>query len=139
MARRPAHLGPSHRRGPHPTRWPAVADTSVPNLERPQHVRARQAGLPRRHAPRSLPSSIRPPAAAVEHVGRLAEGVTRRFDPLELADYAIARRRRAYTRFRPIRPTPWSASVWRPRVRESSRTNADDCLPVASLGRVEGG
>jgi DNA-binding HxlR family transcriptional regulator len=54
MARRPAHLGPSHPRGPHPTRRPAVAGKSLPNLERPQHVRAHQAGLPHRHEPRRL-------------------------------------------------------------------------------------
>ena len=49
MARRPAHLGPSHPRRPHPTRWLAVVGESVPNLERSQHVRAHQAGLPHRH------------------------------------------------------------------------------------------
>ena len=35
MARRPAHLDPSHRRGPHPTRRPAVSGKGVPNLECP--------------------------------------------------------------------------------------------------------
>src|SRR4029450_6889039 len=52
MARRPAHLGPSHPRGPHPTRRPLVARKSLPNLERPQHVRPHHAGLPHRHEPR---------------------------------------------------------------------------------------
>ena len=66
MARRPAHLGPSHRRGPHPTRRPAVAGKSLPNLERPQHVRAHQAGLPRRR----LTSSMRSPTAVPHYVGR---------------------------------------------------------------------
>src|SRR5262249_57174144 len=68
MARRPAHLGPSHRRGPHPTRRPAVPDKGLPNLERSQHVRAHQAGLPRRHRPRRLTSSMRPPTAAQQYV-----------------------------------------------------------------------
>ena len=43
MARRPAHLGPGHARRPHTTRRPPVAGTSLPNLERPQHVRPHQA------------------------------------------------------------------------------------------------
>jgi hypothetical protein len=38
MARRPAHLGPGHPRGPHPAPRPLVARKSLPNLERPQHV-----------------------------------------------------------------------------------------------------
>src|SRR3546814_4594305 len=40
MARRPALLVPSHRRRSHPTRRPAIAGKSLPNLERPQHIRA---------------------------------------------------------------------------------------------------
>ena len=42
MARRPADLGGGHARGAHSTRRPPVAGTSVPHLERPQHVRAHQ-------------------------------------------------------------------------------------------------
>src|SRR5262245_12134463 len=36
-----------------------VTDKSLPNLERPQHVRPHHAGLPHRHAPRGLTSSSR--------------------------------------------------------------------------------
>lgn len=50
------HLGPSHPRRPHPNRWRSVARQSLPNLERPQHVRPHQAGLARRHEPRRLTS-----------------------------------------------------------------------------------
>ena len=39
MARRPAHLGRGHSRRPHPTLRPLVARPSLPDLERPQHVR----------------------------------------------------------------------------------------------------
>ena len=46
------------RDGPHPTRRPPVAGKSLPNLERPQHVRPHQAGLPHRHEPRRLTSSM---------------------------------------------------------------------------------
>ena len=52
------------RERPHPTRRPPVARKSLPNLERPQHVRPHQAGLPHRHEPRRLTSSMRPPTAA---------------------------------------------------------------------------
>ena len=52
MARRPAHVDSSHPRGPHPTRRAPVAGKSVPDLERPQHVRPHQAGLPHRHPSR---------------------------------------------------------------------------------------
>src|SRR5262245_33044791 len=58
MARRPGHLGPSHPRGPHPTRWRPVAGESLPNLERPQHVRPPQAGFPHRRALRGLTTSV---------------------------------------------------------------------------------
>jgi len=58
-----------HRRGPHPTRRPAVAGKSLPNLERPQHVRAHQAGLPGHNEPRRLTSSMRPPRACT-HTSR---------------------------------------------------------------------
>ena len=54
MARRRARVGPSHPRGPHPTRRLPVASQSLPNLERSQHVRPHQAGLPHRHEPRRL-------------------------------------------------------------------------------------
>jgi hypothetical protein len=54
MARRPDQLGPSHPRRPHPTRRPSVAGKSLPNLERPEHVRPHQARLPHRHAPGRL-------------------------------------------------------------------------------------
>ena len=64
IVRRPAHLGPSHPRRPHPTRRPSVAGKSLPNLERPQHVRPHQAGLPHRHERRGLTSSMRPATAA---------------------------------------------------------------------------
>ncbi len=73
MARRPAHLGPSHPRRPHPTRRPSVAGKSLRNLERPQHVRPHQAGPPHRHERRGLTSSMRPATAA----GRRRWGVTR--------------------------------------------------------------
>ena len=63
MARRPAHLGPSHPRRPHPTRRLAVARKSLPNLERPQHVRAHQAGLPHRHERQADTSTIASKAA----------------------------------------------------------------------------
>ena len=43
MARRPAHLGPGHSRGSHSTRRPIVDRTSLPNVERSQHVCADQA------------------------------------------------------------------------------------------------
>ena len=39
MARRPAHLGRGHSRRPHPAPRPLVARSSLPDLERPQHVR----------------------------------------------------------------------------------------------------
>src|SRR5262249_27845159 len=64
MARRPAHLDPSHPPWPHSTRRPLVARKSLPNLEPPQHVRPHQAGLPLRHEPRRLTSWTRPPTAA---------------------------------------------------------------------------
>src|SRR5262245_13554348 len=67
MARRPPHLGPSHPRGPDPTRRPPVAGKSLPNLERSQHVRPHQAGLPPCHEPRRLTSSKRPLTAAPQH------------------------------------------------------------------------
>src|SRR5262245_22881363 len=67
MARRPPHLGPSHPRGPHPTRRPPVAGKSLPNLERSQHVRPHQAGPPPCHEPRRLTSSKRPLTAAPQH------------------------------------------------------------------------
>src|SRR6266508_372275 len=70
MARRQAHLGPSPPRGPHPTRRPLVARKSLPNLERPQHVRPHHAGLPHRHEPRgptswSLSGTAPPPESDV--------------------------------------------------------------------------
>jgi 2-deoxy-D-gluconate 3-dehydrogenase len=46
MACRPAHLGRGHQRPPHPAPRPVVARTSLPHLERPQHVRPHQAGPP---------------------------------------------------------------------------------------------
>ena len=46
MARRPAHLGPSYARGPHPTRRPPVAGKNLPHVECPERVRSHQAGLP---------------------------------------------------------------------------------------------
>ena len=58
------HLGPSHRQGPHPTRRPPVAGKSLPNLERTQHVRPHQTGLPATPRPHRLTSSLRPPTAA---------------------------------------------------------------------------
>src|SRR5262249_47749617 len=57
-------LDPSHPPWPHSTRRPLVARKSLPNLERPQHVRPHQAGLPLRHEPRRLTSWTPPPTAA---------------------------------------------------------------------------
>ena len=42
------------REGPHPTRRPLVARKSLPNLERPQHVRPHQAGLSRNNREHSI-------------------------------------------------------------------------------------
>jgi 4-amino-4-deoxy-L-arabinose transferase-like glycosyltransferase len=42
---------------------------SLPNLERPQHVRPHQAGLPRRHERRGLTSSMRSPTPAPDAAG----------------------------------------------------------------------
>ena len=64
MARRPAHLGRSHPRPPHPTPRPLVARTSLPHLERPQRLRPHQAGLPDCGELGSLTSSTHPPIAA---------------------------------------------------------------------------
>ena len=64
MARRPANLGRSHPRRPHPTPRPLVARTSLPHLERPQRLRPHQAGLPENGELGSLTSSTRPPIAA---------------------------------------------------------------------------
>ena len=94
MARRPAHVGPSHPGGPHPTRRLPVTGKSLPNLERPQHVRPHQAGLPHRHERRRLKSSRRPPTAGT-HVscertlgqGELPEGgVDELLSGVELAE-----------------------------------------------------
>ena len=57
MARRPANLGRSHPRRPHPTPRPLVAGTSLPHLERPQRLRPHQARPPDCAEPGRLTSS----------------------------------------------------------------------------------
>ena len=51
------------RERPHPARRPPGAGESLPDLERPQHVRPHQAGLPHRHERRRLTlRAVAPPA-----------------------------------------------------------------------------
>src|SRR5688500_7667553 len=101
MARRAAHLGPGDPRGPHRTRWSAVAGESLPNLERPQHVRPHQAGLPHRHEPPTLTPPPRPIGACIHAQVSVEVGWVRRYTarPLTWSNQTA----------HGVSPLPWSA------------------------------